>query len=205
MMNDSFDPQQEAATPRPEPPPPPLPPSPPPEPVSASTATPRPSASRDKTPAVAVVLSLILPGLGHLYAEAYQRGAMVFASFVLIIFAAARGALPVALSVLSCTFLWFYGMFDSYREAQIMALDERERVPTRSPSNDGRLLFGIFLAVVGGLLLVENLGLFDLDWLRDWWPVLVVAVGIYLVVAAARERNQRRAADAESEVDLHRD
>ena len=203
MMNDSYDPQQTADTQRPEPP---LPPSTPPEPTSALTAPARASSARDKTPAVAVILSLILPGLGHLYAEAYQRGAMVFASFVLIIFAAARGALPVALSVLSCTFLWFYGMFDSYREAQIMSLDAPEHVPTRSERNDGRLLFGIFLAVVGGLLLVENLGLFDLDWLRDWWPVLVVAIGIYLVVAAARERNQRRAAArAESEVDLDRD
>jgi hypothetical protein len=53
-------------------------------------------------------------------------------------------------------------------------------------------MFGVFLFVVGGLLLVKNLDLFDLDWLVDWWPVLVLIVGIYLIIGAIREKGKSR-------------
>ena len=59
-------------------------------------------------------------------------------------------------------------------------------------SGEGRLMFGVFLFVVGGLLLVKNLDLFDLDWLVDWWPVLVLIVGIYLIIGAIREKGKSR-------------
>jgi hypothetical protein len=166
------------------------PPTPPPpqQPPSAQPAT----RARQKAPAGAAVLSFFMPGLGHLYAEAYEKAVMIFGGFILVIFAMANNAFPIPLGVLSCIFLWFFGMFDGYREAQLANLDGVEPEPKPRRSGEGRLMFGIFLAVVGCLLLVENLDLFDLDWLFEWWPVMVVAVGVYLIAGAVRERVKRQ-------------
>jgi membrane protein DedA with SNARE-associated domain len=51
-------------------------------------------------------------------------------------------------------------------------------------------MFGVFLAVVAGIVLADKLDLFDMDWILDWWPVPVLLLGIYLIVAAIRDRKK---------------
>jgi hypothetical protein len=182
-MNDN----NENMTPTPDAPPTPTP-APPAPPVSPPDAMEAEYVPPSKSPAAAAVLAFIFPGLGQLYAEAFERALMIFAGFMLLIFGAVTGAVPIALTVLSCIFLWFFGMFDAYREAQLYNLGGIEPEPMKQRAGRGRLMFGVFLFVVGGLILVKNLDLFDLDWLVDWWPVLVVIVGIYLIVGAIREK-----------------
>jgi hypothetical protein len=173
-------------TPEQEAPPTPAPPPPVKQPVVTERV------QQSKAPAAAALLSFIFPGLGQLYVEAYERALMIFAGFMLLIFAAVSQALPVALCVLACVFLWFFGMFDAYRDAQLYNLGGIEPEPAKRRSGEGRLMFGVFLFVVGGLLLVKNLDLFDLDWLAEWWPVLVLIVGVYLIIGAVREKAQSR-------------
>ena len=36
---------------------------------------------------------------------------------------------------------------------------------------------GIILVVVGALLLANNFDLLPVGWLRQWWPVLLIAIG----------------------------
>ena len=82
-------------------------------------------------------------------------------------------------------------MFDAYREAQICNLDEDERASAVPRQDGGRVLFGGYLLIGGCLLLLDRLGL-DVDrFLRDWWPALVVAAGLYFLVGAFRERTAR--------------
>lgn len=170
---------------------PPLPPAPPPAAPPAPIANVVPQA---KVPGLAAVLSIV-PGLpiGQLYGEAFDRAVMIAGAFWLLILAAVQGALPVTLVVFACIFIWIYSMFDAYRQAQLVNLGGVDATPKNRSRGGGRLMFGIFLAVVGGLLLVENLGLFDLYWLRDWWPVFVLLIGVYLIFDAVRERSRRTA------------
>ena len=37
---------------------------------------------------------------------------------------------------------------------------------------------GIILVVVGALLLANNFELLPLGWLRQWWPLLLIAIGL---------------------------
>lgn len=169
---------------RPMPPlPPPLPEPPAERPRSAGLAD-----AAQKSPPLAAVLSFILPGLGHLYAESRQRGGMLLASFVLAIFLATLSWPFIFLSI----FLWFLGMFDAFREAQLFNLaanDPEARVPRQ---DGGRLLFGAYLLIGGSMLLLDKLGVMDFDsFFSDWWPALVVAAGLYFVVGAFRERTAR--------------
>lgn len=145
------------------------------------------TATQQKSPPLAAVLSFILPGLGHLYTESYQRSAMLFSSFVLAIFLAGRWWPFIFL----CIFLWFFGMFDSFREAQIANLGGSRPAPSPTPSGEGRLMFGVFLVVGGGILLLDNFGLVDFDWFfDDWWPVVVVAAGLYFILSSIKDRKR---------------
>jgi hypothetical protein len=55
---------------------------------------------------------------------------------------------------------------------------------------------GIILIVVGGVLLANNFGLLEWGWLRQWWPVALIALGIWTVLRPHRgDRRPSRRAD----------
>ena len=54
---------------------------------------------------------------------------------------------------------------------------------------------GIILVVVGALLLANNFDLLPLGWLRQWWPAILIAVGVISLVRPDRAR--RRSNDVE--------
>ena len=41
---------------------------------------------------------------------------------------------------------------------------------------------GIVLIAIGLLLLAHNFGLLQFDWLRQWWPLLLVALGVWSLI-----------------------
>ncbi|MEJ6001672.1 LiaI-LiaF-like domain-containing protein [Paucibacter soli] len=51
---------------------------------------------------------------------------------------------------------------------------------TQSPQGPGRGL-GAALIVVGSVLTLRHLGLFDFRW-RDWWPLLLIGLGVLVMV-----------------------
>ena len=167
----------------------PAPPLPPPLP-EAPAERPRVSGQPDapqKSPPLAAVLSFILPGLGHLYAGSQQRAGMLLASFVLAILLATV-TWPF---IFLCIFLWFFGMFDAFREAQLFNLGEAERA-ARAPRDGGELLFGAFLLGGGLMLLLHKFRVIEFDrFFRDWWPALVIVAGLYFVIGAVRDRRRR--------------
>jgi Domain of unknown function (DUF5668) len=47
---------------------------------------------------------------------------------------------------------------------------------------------GIILIVVGALLLANNFDLLSLGWLRQWWPAILIAVGVMSLMRPDRAR-----------------
>jgi hypothetical protein len=41
---------------------------------------------------------------------------------------------------------------------------------------------GIILVVLGCLFLANNFGLLEWGWLRQWWPLILIGVGIWSIV-----------------------
>lgn len=165
-----------------------VPDAPPLPPPSLDAMPPAPPAAHGLTrfPALAAFLSLV-PGLGHLYVGAYQRAAMLLIGIIVVCIVT-----PLPISVFLALFLWFFGMFDAYRQAQLGNLRLRGECEPSEDASQANLAFGVFLTVVGGLLLLKKLELIDLDWLRDWWPLIPVLAGVYLIVSALLERQRRR-------------
>ena len=55
---------------------------------------------------------------------------------------------------------------------------------------------GIILIVVGGALLANNFGLLEWGWLRQWWPVALIALGVWTVLRPQHgDRRPSRRAD----------
>lgn len=195
--------EPEAAAPstRPAPPVPSFEPAPPPPAAPAAPAVGYgyvdPMA---KSPGLALFLSILCPGLGHIYVGAYERALMIIGGIGVSIWAIvhSEGELwPLAFAI---AFGYFFSIFDAYREAQIVNLAGRE-MPKPQRQGEGRLMFGIFLTVVATLVLADNLDLFDIRWFYEWWPVLVLLIGIYFIGSWVWEKMQASSANGESDYD----
>jgi hypothetical protein len=51
---------------------------------------------------------------------------------------------------------------------------------------------GIILIIVGALLLANNFDVLPLGWLRQWWPAILIAVGVTSLVRPDRTRRRSR-------------
>ena len=51
---------------------------------------------------------------------------------------------------------------------------------------------GIILVVVGVLLLANNFDLLPFGWLHQWWPVLLIALGLMSILRPQRGRRSSR-------------
>ncbi len=205
-MNDDItrneSPQDERPSP-PTPPRPPVPEPPRPEETAPPVATPQPTyaahavASEGPSPVLAVVLSIV-PSLGHLYLGAYQRAVVIVGVLALNFYL----PLPLGFKIFIPFFVWFYGMFDAHRLAQQMQLGGvGEAAPASTHGFQGTLTLGIFLTVVGAVILIDNL--YSLYWLRrvlrDWWPAILVGIGLYLIAAAVWERTRQTTGDGDAD------
>jgi hypothetical protein len=196
-MNDkNNDAPENTAAEAPQKPTPPLPPPPgeePPPPAPAARAQlPHydPGPSPPKSPPLAAILSILLPGLGHLYLWAYERAFMIWATIAVSILMIISDFWPFSFLI---AFVYFFSIFDAFREAQFFNMRAENEEP-KMPKADshGRLMFGVFLAVVAGIVMADKLDLFDMDWIYEWWPVPVFLLGVYFIAAAILDKIKAR-------------
>lgn len=60
---------------------------------------------------------------------------------------------------------------------------------------------GIILVIAGALLLASNFDLLQWAWLHQWWPVFLIALGVWSILRPDRgtRRAKRRELKSESE------
>lgn len=149
---------------------------------------------RRKSPFLASFLSL-MPGLGQIYVGYYQAGfihPLVAGSIIVMLSRGQVGGFEPMLG-LFLAFFWLYNIIDAGRRAayynQVLEGDNQVALPKGflAPGG-GSLPGGIFLIIVGGILLANTVLDIPLDWLEEWWPLAPILFGIYLVVKAAQEK-----------------
>lgn len=194
--------EERVAEPKAAPPMPPSEPAPPPPPAAPAVPN-RVHTYGDplaKSPGLALFLSILFPGLGHIYVGAYDRALMVIGGIGVSIWAIvhSEGRLwPLAFAI---AFAYFFSIFDAYREAQIANL-AGEELPKPQRQGDGRLMFGVFLTVVASIVIADNFGLFDVRWVYDWWPVFVLLIGVYFIGSWIFEKMKAAGRDSETKYD----
>jgi len=170
--------------PAPSAPPPPFAAPPPPgyAPPPASTAYGR----TDVSPALAFFLGLI-PGVGAIYNGQYAKG-LVHAVVWGVLMSIANSGRPEGLEpvfVMLVIAWWAYMALEAHHTAQRLQrgepVDEYSSLmnlrggPSRVP------VAAIGLIVLGVLLLLHTLDLLNFDYVARYWPVLLIAAGVYLL------------------------
>ena len=146
-----------------------------------------------KSPAMATWLSC-MPGLGQVYVGYYVQGfinVFVAGSGIAVLASSLfRGAVP--LIAISLAFFWLYQMIDANRRAhhynRVMAGLGGEDVPDgfSMPSTKGSMLGGSVLVIVGILFILDLNFHVSMQWVENWWPLILILVGVNLVYKARK-------------------
>lgn len=148
--------------------------------------------SEQKSIALATALSL-LPGLGQIYVGFYQRGFLnigVVAATITLLNEWQLQPLHPLLGIF-LPFFWIYNMIDAARCAQAVNRALRGGEPIDLPElpvgvlGSSRIAGGILVAM-GVILLGVTVFDFDLGWIRDWWPLLLIVFGVRLMMKGQR-------------------
>lgn len=132
------------------------------------------------SPAIAFVLGLF-PGLGAIYNGQYNKGLIhiaIFASIIVALSTDIGEGLGAMLGIFLGGFV-FYCAFEAMRTAQAKNAGAVASDPLESWSKE-RPIGPIILIGLGGLLLLNNFRFFDFIRLGRFWPVILIAVGLYM-------------------------
>ena len=158
----------------------------------------------DISPALAFFLGLI-PGVGAIYNGQYAKGlvhAVIWGVLMSIANSSAVHGMEAVFIMLVIAW-WAYMAMEAHHTAR--KLQSGEPVDEYSSLLDlrggpGRFpVAGIALIVLGVLLLLHTLNLLDFEYVMRYWPVLLIAAGVYLLwsrftnhEAAPREMRHER-------------
>ena len=120
----------------------------------------------NRSPGLAGVLSVVFPGLGHLYAGATARGLVLAGAFIALL---QEELVPFVLAV------WIFGIVNAIRTTEEIVRAHAEGRPA-AVSLDRNWATGLMAAgVLATLALIP-----DLEWALRFWPLLLVWVGFRL-------------------------
>jgi len=138
-------------------------------------------------PGAAFALGLI-PGVGAIYNGEFVKAAvhiLIFATLVSL-----SDASDAALFTMSAAAFYFYMPFEAYYTAKKRMMGEQgvvlvtpiDRLQQQFGSMKDRELWGgIALVVIGGLYLLGNLDVFNLQRIARLWPLMLVFIGVWLL------------------------
>ncbi len=164
--------------------PPPVYDSPYASPYTASTPPP-PVPRPDVSPGVAFVLGLI-PGVGAIYNGQYAKGLIhVFILGMLFTIVSSNdvGGFEPLFGVLIPAF-WAYMAFEAYHTAKLRQMGQPvDEFSSLVPGHGGSRfpVAPILLIALGVVFLLNNLEIFELRRMLRFWPVMLIALGLYML------------------------
>jgi TM2 domain-containing membrane protein YozV len=165
-----------------------------------STAVPPPIPHPEISPGLAFGLG-ILPGVGAIYNGQYGKGLMhvvVFGLMCSILDAGNLHHMDWLLSLLLAGF-WAYMPFEAYHTAKLrqagQAVGEFSSLyPMQGPAAKFPVAPVLFIGL-GTLFLLSNLELLNMDRLIPYWPVLMIALGVYMLAARFNYTDRKESSD----------
>jgi TM2 domain-containing membrane protein YozV len=158
----------------------------PPDAVSGQVPTPVPlvpraSAGAGPNPALAFFLGF-LPGLGAFYNEQYGKGVIHLSIFLFLFILGVDGALSGGAEAalwICIAALWVYMPIDAYRTAKAKAAGQVLDDPLENFSK-GKPVGPFLIIAIGVLLLLHNFDWFPWWRIQQFWPVLLIVVGVLM-------------------------
>jgi hypothetical protein len=123
-------------------------------------------------------LIAVIPGMGAVYNRQYNKALAHFATFALL----AMLADEVGVFGFALFSFWIFSIMDAYRSAQDLL--RKELIEPAVHESDKALntpLWGAALILMGVLFFLNNLMLIRFDFVRRFWPLIFVGLGLYLL------------------------
>jgi hypothetical protein len=127
-----------------------------------------------------------IPGVGAIYNGQYSKGlvhAVIFGVLISIL-NSSPSSLQVIFGILLPVWI-FYMAFEAYHTARKRQagepVDEYSSIINLGGHPSNAPVAGVVLVVLGVLLLLDTLHIFDFEYLTRYWPVLLIAAGVYLL------------------------
>jgi TM2 domain-containing membrane protein YozV len=165
------------------------------QPLEPQTTTTPPPLSRPvpaattalpKNPWLAVIFSLLFPGLGQVYNGELAKALVFFAGFVGSISLVAHGnPFPFAFFI---PFILLFGLIDAWKGATAINQRFLGGVPVEEEKVSESPAWGITLVVMGIVFLAHNLGWLDFDKLARFWPLLLIVAGAFFIKGSIQKR-----------------
>lgn len=133
------------------------------------------------SPAAAFILAFIFPGLGAIYNRQFNKGLVhiaIFATIILGLSSDLDGGFKAMLGILLAGFI-FYTAFEAMQTAQAKNRGEVPTDPLESWSKE-RPIGPIILIGLGVLFLLDNFHIFDFIRIGQFWPLILIGIGIYM-------------------------
>lgn len=154
--------------------------SPPPPEIPGAAAA-RVSSGLAPNPALAFFLGF-LPGLGAFYNEQFGKGIIHLAIFLFLFIIGVDGAVSGGAEAalwICISALWVYMPVDAYRTAKARIAGQLLDDPLENFSK-GRPVGPFLIIGIGILLLLHNFDWFPWWKIQQFWPVLLIAAGIFM-------------------------
>ncbi|MFP4082771.1 MAG: LiaI-LiaF-like domain-containing protein [Candidatus Aminicenantes bacterium] len=149
-----------------------------------------------KSAALAGILSFFFPGIGALYNRQFLKGAVIIIVFAGLVTMQTTGEGQPFLGIILGAF-YIYQIIDAVQTSKIInrrvlegkeeEMEEVEELP--GVVKTGSIFWGAALIVLGGLLLLANFEVIPYDTLFDFWPLVVIVIGVKLVADYASKRS----------------
>ena len=129
----------------------------------------------------------IIPGLGAVYNGDYWKAlihVLVFACIIALI-----PHQPVVFPLVLAAWV-FYMPIEAYQTAKARAAAGAQG-QSDAAAQHREMLGPILLIAVGSLALMDKLNIIDIDRILDFWPLGVIALGVWMLVKRQEENRQR--------------
>jgi TM2 domain-containing membrane protein YozV len=140
-----------------------------------------PASGLGPSPLLAFFLGF-LPGFGAFYNEQYGKGIIHLAIFLFLFIIGVDGAVSGGAEAalwICIAGLWVYMPIDAYRTAKARLAGQRLDDPLESFSK-GKPVGPFLIIGIGILLLLHNFDWFPWWRIQQFWPVLLIVVGLLM-------------------------
>jgi hypothetical protein len=138
-----------------------------------------------KSAGLALVLSLLFPGLGQVYNGQPAKALVFFFAFVGSIYGVVEiNPLPFAFGI---PFAFFWSLVDAYRSAELINARAAGGLRTEDDMSESPA-WGASLMALGLVLLLHTLGWLNFAVLQRYWPILLIVAGAGLLMSSLRKR-----------------
>ncbi len=146
-----------------------------------------------KSPALAGILAFFFPGTGALYNRQVLKGILFIIVFAGLVSMQHHGDAQPFIALILAGF-YIFQIIDSVQTSKSVnhryLKGEKEIEEAFSEEfTAGSIFWGIFLIILGGVLLLANFEVISYGVLFDFWPLAVIGIGAKLIYDSSRKKN----------------